>query len=250
MDILQSYGIDPARIRAVFLDAGNTLIFLDFETIADIIVESGPRIQLQALEQAEHQARRKADQKYRDGAFRDSAMWKLYFTWILESVGVPDDRIPETLLRLRERSEQVNFWNRTRPEIAPALAEIKESGRRLAVISNSDGSCHSILRQLDLLPYFDKVYDSAVVGVEKPDVTIFQKALNELDVEPEETLHVGDLESVDVLGARRAGIHAILVDPERDSTGSDFPILKSVAELPRALGIEPSNQFKTTWSQR
>ena len=57
----------------------------------------------------------------------------------------------------------------------------------------------------------------------------------------EETLHVGDLESVDVLGARRAGIHPILVDPERDSTGSDFPILKSVAELPRALGIESSN---------
>jgi putative hydrolase of the HAD superfamily len=92
---------------------------------------------------------------------------------------------------------------------------------------------------LDLLPYFDRVYDSAVVGVEKPDVTIFQKALNDLGVRPEETLHVGDLESVDVLGARRAGIHPILVDPGSDPTRSDFPILKSVAELPRALGIEP-----------
>ncbi len=239
MNVLESYGIDPTRIRAVFLDAGNTLIFLDFETIADIIVESGPRIQLQELEQAEHQARRKADQKYRDGAFRDTTMWKLYFTWILESVGVPDDRIPETLLRLHKRSEHSNFWSRTRPEIAPALAAIKDSGRRLAIISNSDGRCSAILRQLDLLPFFDKVYDSAIVGVEKPDVTIFQKALSDLGVEPEETLHVGDLESVDVLGARRAGIHPILVDPIRDPTGSDFPILKSVAELPRALGIEP-----------
>ena len=77
MDILQSYVIDPTRIRPVFLDAGNTLIFLDFGTIADIVGVSGPRIQLEKLEQAEHRARRKADQKYRDGAFRDANMWKL-----------------------------------------------------------------------------------------------------------------------------------------------------------------------------
>jgi putative hydrolase of the HAD superfamily len=241
MDFLQRYGIDPTKIRAVFLDAGNTLIFLDFETIADIIRESGSRVRIQELEQAERHARRKADRKYREGAFRDAAMWTLYFTWILESLGVPDNCIPGTLSRLRQTSEHSNFWNRTRPEIAPALADIKASGRRMAVISNSDGSCRSTLQQLDLLPYFDRVYDSAVVGVEKPDVAIFQKALNGLDVAPEEALHVGDLESVDVLGARRCGIHPILVDPERDPAGSDFPILKSVAELPRALGIKTSN---------
>jgi len=57
------------------------------------------------------------------------------------------------------------------------------------------------------------VIDSAVVGVEKPDPRIFRLALAQAGVPPSAAVYVGDLYSVDVVGARRAGLDAVLLDP-------------------------------------
>ncbi|MGH7415222.1 MAG: HAD family hydrolase, partial [Candidatus Rokuibacteriota bacterium] len=57
------------------------------------------------------------------------------------------------------------------------------------------------------------IIDSAVVGVQKPDPRIFHLGLREAGVAPAEAVYVGDLYSVDVLGARAAGLDGILLDP-------------------------------------
>jgi putative hydrolase of the HAD superfamily len=62
-----------------------------------------------------------------------------------------------------------------------------------------------------LREYFDVVIDSSVFGTEKPDPAIFRAALEALDVAPEEALFVGDLYDVDVVGARAAGMEAVLL---------------------------------------
>jgi len=236
---------DPESIRAVFLDAGNTLVFLDLEVIAESIRESGiplmssaPSDPLSGLVRAEYEARRRADRQYRQGRERDETMWTRYFTWMLEGDGVPAAAIPGIVERLRRRHAESNLWSTTRPELRTALERLRTSGRRLAVISNSDGTCREILRRLGLLSYLDAVYDSTEVGVEKPDTAIFKRALKELGLRPGETLHVGDLEAVDVLGARRTGIFPALVDPFPTPRSRDFLVLRSVAELPAALEIE------------
>jgi len=51
------------------------------------------------------------------------------------------------------------------------------------------------------------------VGVEKLDPRIFEMALARAGVRPAEAVYVGDLYAVDVLGARGAGMEAILIDP-------------------------------------
>ena len=71
----------------------------------------------------------------------------------------------------------------------------------------------SILTSAGLVGHLDVVIDSGVVGVEKPDARIFGLALGEARVSAEEALYVGDMYSVDVLGARRAGLDPILLDP-------------------------------------
>ncbi len=57
------------------------------------------------------------------------------------------------------------------------------------------------------------LFDSGLVGVEKPDPRIFELGLREAGVVARDAVYVGDLYSVDVLGSRAAGIRPILLDP-------------------------------------
>lgn len=80
---------------------------------------------------------------------------------------------------------------------------------------------------------------ATVVG--KPERTFFRLALDDLDLEPHEVAMVGDDAEADVAGARAAGLKGIQVKTGKyraeNMVDSDLA-LDSIAELPRALGIE------------
>jgi FMN phosphatase YigB (HAD superfamily) len=82
-----------------------------------------------------------------------------------------------------------------------------------ACISNSNGTVAAILEGLDLARHLDFIIDSSQVGVEKPDPRIFHIALERAGLAAAEAVYVGDLYSIDVVGARAAGLSAILMDP-------------------------------------
>jgi putative hydrolase of the HAD superfamily len=105
------------------------------------------------------------------------------------------------------------------------------------VISNSNGSVRSILEQTGLAAHLHFIIDSSVVGVEKPDPRIFHLGLREAGVAPDEAVYVGDLYSVDVLGARAAGLEGILLDPRGFWAPRDCPLARGLDEAVRlALG--------------
>ncbi len=84
---------------------------------------------------------------------------------------------------------------------------------------------------------------SLEVGVSKPKPAIFQRALDRLGIPPEKTLHIGDLEHTDVLGAKRLGMRAIRFDgvkaPDKRSAKSKADlVVTSWQEILDALGIE------------
>jgi len=71
-----------------------------------------------------------------------------------------------------------------------------------------------VLRQHSLLDVFDVLVFSNEFGVPKPQPSIFEHTLRELGgVAAAEALHVGDMEHLDVVGARRAGMHSALYAP-------------------------------------
>jgi putative hydrolase of the HAD superfamily len=102
-------------------------------------------------------------------------------------------------------------------------------------VSNSDGTCERKLREVGLRDLFAGVVDSAVVGVEKPDPRIFAHALAASGRAPERTMHVGDFYAIDVVGARRAGLHAALLDPHGDWGDVDCARFRDVEGLARAI---------------
>eukprot|EP00884_Botryococcus_braunii_P022091 jgi/Botrbrau1/8566/Bobra.0359s0030.1 len=99
-------------------------------------------------------------------------------------------------------------WRLTTPDCIPALQRLRHEGVKLAVVSNFDTRLRKILEGLEVLDLFDACIVSAEVGAEKPNPVIFEAALQQLGVSPEEAVHVGDDRRNDVSGARAAGCFA------------------------------------------
>jgi putative hydrolase of the HAD superfamily len=136
---------------------------------------------------------------------------------------------------LRAANPPTGLWSVLLPEAPIALEALRGLGLRLAVVSNSNGSVARLLENLGLARWLDVIVDSGVVGVEKPDPRIFHHAAAALDVQPAEAVHVGDLYSVDVLGARAAGARAILLDPVGAWTVEDCPKVPDVVAAARLI---------------
>jgi putative hydrolase of the HAD superfamily len=112
---------------------------------------------------------------------------------------------------------------------------MSESGLTLAVVSNSDGSVEASLESCGLRDHFHAVMDSHIVGHEKPDPRIFEEALALCDADPARTVHVGDLYAADVVGARAAGVHPVLLDPFDDWGEVDCVTVPDIAILGERL---------------
>lgn len=93
-----------------------------------------------------------------------------------------------------------------------SLERLKGKGYSIGVISNLRRDMDRLCANLGMAPYVDFCLTSAEVGVEKPDPAIFAAALDRAGVSPSEALHVGDQPRSDMVGARGAGLHAILLD--------------------------------------
>lgn len=127
------------------------------------------------------------------------------------------------------------------PGVREALSTMAER-YRLAVISDTGYSPGVVLRELldrhDLLSAFDFLFFSNEHERCKPNPTVFRRTLAELNVEPSEALHVGDIQRTDIVGAQEVGMTAALFDaaglysPER--TTADF-IVRDFEELLRRL---------------
>ena len=93
-----------------------------------------------------------------------------------------------------------------------ALETLKQGAYRIGIISNFDSRLNDLLQDLRIADYFDRVVLSWQTGAAKPDLRIFQTALEKMHVRGTEALHIGDSSPEDYQGARRAGMHAILLD--------------------------------------
>jgi HAD superfamily hydrolase (TIGR01549 family) len=154
-----------------------------------------------------------------------------YLEALFLAAGIPPERLDEVRAALIATHRELHLWCSVPSDTREALRRLQAAGLRLGVVSNSEGRVHEALDAAGLRGFFDAVVDSGLVGIEKPDPRIFHIALEELGVRPEEAIYVGDLYDVDVLGARAAGIDAVLLgpgDPERPcrTTGS----IKEVAD--------------------
>ena len=220
----------PARSRAILFDAGNTLLQMNYPAIAGYLAARGHPVGAARVRDAELRARVRLDRDLVSGASTESGdTHRRYLRYVLLHLGIADEDEARAIAAWRrDYNPPVGLWNRAEPEAAAALRRVKGAGLLAGVISNSNGSVRSILEATGLARDLDFIIDSAVVGVEKPDPRIFHVALDLAGVPPEAAFYVGDLYSVDVLGARRAGLGAVLLDPRGYWGSRDCPLARGL----------------------
>ena len=219
-------------IRTVLLDAGGVLVFPNWDRVSRVCQAHGIPVSPAALRQAEPRIKFAIDQAAGQAASSDAARFIDYLGGVLHEAGVPAS--PErdaALADVRAYHAAENVWESVPPDVFVALDRLKAIGLTLAVASNANGTIHRCLDRVGLAPYFDVICDSFVEGVEKPDPRFFQLILERSGGDADTTLHVGDLYHVDVIGARRAGLRALLLD-QHDMYGAfDADRIRSLAEL-------------------
>jgi HAD superfamily hydrolase (TIGR01509 family) len=191
--------------RVVFFDVGNTLLFPNrAKMLAPISQDHHPKLeQWQALER---RTKHEFDESMQAGRV-DHSFWWTFHTHLLEDLG-QDTGVRDALV---ENSQNSANWDQILPGTREALERIAQQFR-IAVISNADGGIERILSRCGIADCFESITDSGIVGIEKPRAEIFEAALSQMKARPEESLYVGDVYSVDYLGAGNAGMEAVLLD--------------------------------------
>lgn len=219
------------RLKAIFFDAGGTLIHLDSSYICDAVnAELGVELCADNFRKAQFLGMCRVAELVAAGGSTEKLKREFYST-LMPEVGVPKEQLAaavECVLRLA-KSEML--WRKTDETTAPSLRALKERGLILAVVSNSDGRIESAFEQAGLAGYFDFFIDSFHAGVEKPAPGIFRLATGRANVAPSEAAYVGDLYWVDVVGARSAGLLPILYDPFELNLKADCLSIRSIDEL-------------------
>lgn len=214
-----------AERRFIFFDVGNTLLFPNrARMLAPIAPEKHPTLETwQALE-------RRTKQEFDRGAISgkiDHGFWWTFHTYLLQQLDVFDEGVRDQLVANTQNSAN---WDQILPGTREALDRIRER-YAIAVISNADGRIDAVLGQCGICDCFASITDSGLVGHEKPHPAIFAAALREMKADPAQSLYVGDVYSVDYMGARNAGMDAVLFDVSGAYRGSELPRVESLAEL-------------------
>lgn len=155
--------------------------------------------------------------------------------------------IPSTVELLRTVAE--GFMNAYVVDLPALKGGVKEtlealSGEyRMGIISDTGVTPGSIIRQHleghGLLQHFTSTVFSDEAGYCKPDARVFRRALDELDAEPDEAVHVGDLLRTDVAGAKGIGMKAVWVsETQKYPQGEVRPdhVIKGLPDLLDVLG--------------
>ena len=227
-------------LRAIFLDIGDTVMRPNpsWEHVYAIaFAEQGIEVDVADLERALRAA-------YHHGGwglgepFEPSEAESFRRTVAIDQAAIAELGIgpmpPEFFNRLHELFMITGHWH-VFPDAYEALPAIRERGITLGAVSNWVWDLPELLHSLDLVRYFDFIVASARVGFEKPHRGIFEYALEQAGVAPDEAIHVGDHVDADVAGATALGIGAVLIDRRDRHLETPLPAgavrITSLAEL-------------------
>ncbi|WP_077210840.1 HAD family hydrolase [Bacillus dakarensis] len=150
----------------------------------------------------------------------------------LEAVGINDPEFGQEL------AERFPAERRKKPFVYEESFQVldKLKGKyKLLLLTNGSPDLQNTKLEItpELVPYFDQIVISGAFGRGKPDPTIFEHALERMNIKKDEAIMVGDNLMTDILGASRVGMKSVWInrhDKERNEVVPDFEI-KHLEEL-------------------
>lgn len=217
-------------LRAVTLDLWGTLIDLRDpvgkierrrEMLVTAIQAAGHNCDVEQLRAGFRAAQRIIDEQIA-GDRRDvgpPGRWEE----LMRQLGFPPESVPFETVTAAYEDLTLEFLPKLLDGVGEAIEQLA-SRYHLALICNTGYTGGRVLRQVlakhGVVGYFQTLTFSNEYGWLKPDPRIFHHTLEILGVEPGHALHVGDMEELDVAGARNAGMYSARYLPEGDNDGA------------------------------
>lgn len=209
-------------IRAVFFDAGGTLIRA-FPSVGEVYgrvaaglgfrVDPAAFDALLPVKWKEYQARALREPlPVATSDAGDAAMWRHVARGIYDGIpglrGMDFDRWFDGI---HDAFSTGAAWQ-VFPEAREVIGECRRRGLLCGVVSNWSSRLMDILRAHDLVTPMAFVQISALEGCRKPDPAFFERALARAGVAAAEALHVGDTYADDAAAARASGLLGVHLD--------------------------------------
>jgi putative hydrolase of the HAD superfamily len=147
---------------------------------------------------------------------------RVYLHGYLSSLGIPESEMETAIDTLEPlwREPSTDLWRRILRGSISGLRGLDNADLRLGMVSNSDGHVEEELVRSKICQVGPgpgvsvlTIVDSYVVGVAKPDPTIFDFALPALGLDPSDVIYVGDSVKYDIRSAEAAGMTPLHFDP-------------------------------------
>lgn len=214
-------------------DAGGVLVLPDPTVLAPLLAVFGGDIDHEVHRRAHY-----AGMAAKSRARADEHDWAVYDRTYVEMVGVPGGDLEEAAVVLAH-TRSPYLWRFPIAESVETLRALAGRGDAIGVVSNASGQVEAALRRAGVCQIGEGpgaavrcVIDSFVVGVAKPDPAIFDHALVHFDgADRSEIAYIGDSVTMDVEGARAAGLRPILLDPFDDHPDLEIERIRSLADL-------------------
>ena len=237
---------DPALAWVIF-DAGHTLIH-DATPAGEIaeaaLATTGIAVPGERIDRAMAGAMKRVQARWHRGDWwlAEATVRALFIDAYAEELrSLPGLRADEALVgkvasRIYETYQDPVHWAAF-PDVLPALEVLRAAGVRMGVVSDWGHGLEAILLELELGRYLEFLVASARLGVAKPDPRVFDLALARIGARPEECLYIGDTYVKDIMGARAAGIAAVLLDRSGDMPPMDCPTVRDMGGLLHLVGL-------------
>jgi HAD superfamily hydrolase (TIGR01549 family) len=227
------------KTRAVFFDLGGTLLVMRRDRIfLRVLIENGRDMDLEKIHSAYQSAELQWLSFYGSRVLTPGQTEEAYrvldqrvFSSLFPDENEVEARRVSREVRKRWPELESEIPLALYPDAEPTLIRLRADGYSLGVISNAPADTGRVVEILGISNYFDTVVISGAVGYSKPHPEIFRIALRNLEVNPGEALHVGDVYEADVIGARNAGVEGVLIDRDGTRPELDCPRVKSLTEV-------------------
>lgn len=218
---------------AILFDAGGIFLLPDPTVLGPLLAYHGGDPSL-----AVHCRAHYAGMAAKSAAGSGERDWHDYNVAYVRAVGVDAHEV-ELAANVLEHTRNAHTWRWPIPASVEAIQALHALGMPMGVVSNASGQIAQVLSRSGVCQEGDGpntpmrvIIDSHVVGVAKPDPHIFDFALPHFEgIALSRIAYVGDSVTMDVGGARAAGLHPILLDPYDDHSDADFQRLTSLMEL-------------------
>jgi putative hydrolase of the HAD superfamily len=234
-------------VRAVFFDAGETLVHPDpsfAELFTRVLRDAGhPVDPAEVTEVVSVYSKRFSDAVRAEEQPRlwsvsreaSRAFWLDIYRGFVADMGIEDQGdLAETLYQAF--SDPSNYG--LHADAIPTLERLAATDLILGVISNFEEWLEHLLEGVGVSRFFPVRVISGAVGFEKPDRRIFDLALERAGVAAEETVYVGDHPHFDVEASRNAGMFPVLIDRRGRYPQVDAVRITSLEDLPAAIGLD------------